>query len=440
MGAAGIAGAAPAPWQVTEADPSGALAGAPRAFSSASTLGDGSRAVLFGGMTADGDPFADTWTFDGTRWERVCGDPSAGPADACGPDARVLPGLADTRSGAVLYGGTPTFGDDASNRPTGDEWAFDASTREWVPVCGSGLLPACAPGPRGMHAMAGQGGRIVLFGGMTLVDPDAGTYGIADDTWVSGDAGRTWSRTCGGGSPACGPGPRVGASMAWDGARFILFGGYVGGLDDGSPVADTWTFDGARWTPVCGTGALPACGPAARPFAGISGPGTFRGDEPRALLIGGVDPWGDGAGFFLDAWLWDGSTWTGQPTLWDDAPVPAATDPVVVVAGGVECRIVATGPTFGGPLGAQRTFVFDDGLGPCPTGTSTPAVPGTPAVPAASPSATPGAVAPAATAVPADRLAYTGRSQGWEAVAGAAAVALGAALVLATRRRHPHPA
>lgn len=430
-GPAGVAGAAPTPWTVAEADPSGALADAPRVFFSVSTLGDGTSAVLFGGAEPDADSYADTWIFDGKAWQRVCGDPAIAPADACGPAARIGSGLADTPAGAVLYGGAAGF-ETMGSGSLADQWSFDATTRKWTAVCGTGALPACAPGARALVGMAGSGGQVVMFGGL-------GESGLLGDTWVSDDSGSTWTQTCSGAPPTpCGPEARVGAAIAWDGAHFVLFGGEISDMRGTTErMADTWIFDGKVWTPVCGTGALPACGPPGRPSAGFSGVGTPRADQPRALLAGGIDIFAeDATTIFKDAWLWDGQGWTGVTVPWDADPVsfgkdetpPPGPDPLVVMAGGIDCRVVVTGPTVGegggeGPLfDGQRTYLFGEDPTGCPT---TPAAPATPPV-----------AAPAA-AVPNAQLAFTGRTETRETVAGVAAVAIGAALVLASRRRRP---
>ncbi|MCC6338797.1 MAG: hypothetical protein IT197_02350 [Acidimicrobiia bacterium] len=423
LGTAGVAAAAPTPWEVAEVSPSGDLADSPRAFAAVSTLGAGDSTVLFGGLLPPtDDALGDTLIFDGEQWQRVCGDPDAVPADPCGPDARVAGGLADTPTGAVLYGGEENLG----NLGLTDQWSFDASTGEWTAVCGTGALPACAPGARGMHAMAGHGGRVVMFGGL-------GAAGPLGDTWVSSDSGATWTQVCGGPSqPACGPAARIGASMAWDGARFVLFGG---GAPDDPPTlfTDTWTFDGAKWTPVCGTGALPACGPGGRILPGFSGVGYGKADQPRALLAGGLEMWDDDDDMtlFRDAWLWDGAGWTAQAVPWDSAAVtfagedfpPPGPDPLVAVAGGVDCRVVVTGAVVedlpGGPgFGSQRTFLAGEDPAGCPT--------------------TPPPAAAPATAVPTAQLAYTGRSSTPVALAGLTALLAGAALAAASRQR-PRP-
>ncbi|MCL4292667.1 MAG: hypothetical protein KJ056_06510 [Acidimicrobiia bacterium] len=419
LGPAGVAAAAPTPWEVADVSPSGDLADNPRAFPTASTLGAGDSAVLFGGLLPESEyAFADTWVFDGEQWQRICGDPDADPADPCGPDGRMAGGLADTPAGAVLYGGQGSFEGSA----LADQWNFDASTGQWTAVCGTGALPACAPGSRTMHAMAGHGGRVVLFGGL------AGRSVLAD-TWVSSDSGATWTQVCGGPSqPACGPAVRMGASLTWDGARFVLFGGTAPG-DPATLLADTWTFDGATWTAECGTGALPACGPGGRALAGFSGVGYGKADQPRALLAGGADMTASGSTtLFKDAWLWDGTGWTTQAVPWDTAAVtfggdefpPPGPDPLVVVAGGVDCRVVLTGPDVadgpsGPDFGSQRTFLAGEDPSGCPT--------------------TPPPAAAPATAVPTAELAYTGRSSTPTALAGLTALLAGAALVAASRRR-----
>src|SRR5437763_10211951 len=92
---------------------------------------------------------------------------------------------------------------------------------------------------------------VVLFGGVTGKNNRVTTY--LNDTWLWD--GSTWAHA----HPATAPGPRTGASMAYDGARgkLVLFGGGNGVQRD-----DTWTWDGSTWTRQ-----HPATSPPARVYA-----------------------------------------------------------------------------------------------------------------------------------------------------------------------------
>lgn len=91
-----------------------------------------------------------------------------------------------------------------------------------------------------------------------------------------------------------GPAKRISHGMAYDLARqrVVLFGGDHGG----SPLADTWQWDGSLWTQVGDTG------PSARHSLAM----TCDAVRQRVILFGGAS----GANFFGDTWAWDGTEWT----------------------------------------------------------------------------------------------------------------------------------
>ena len=78
----------------------------------------------------------------------------------------------------------------------------------------------------------------------------------------------------------------------------VMFGGTA---SDGTPLGDTWTWDGTNWTQV-----FPAHSPSARfePSIAWSGGGSL-GD--RLVLFGGTASDGTPLG---DTWTWDGTDWT----------------------------------------------------------------------------------------------------------------------------------
>jgi hypothetical protein len=74
--------------------------------------------------------------------------------------------------------------------------------------------------------------RVVLFGGPTQAGDATGNR----DTWERN--GAIWARVA-----DTGPEPRVLPAMAYDGKRVILFGGIVGNETNGA----TWQWDGKHW-------------------------------------------------------------------------------------------------------------------------------------------------------------------------------------------------
>jgi hypothetical protein len=83
--------------------------------------------------------------------------------------------------------------------------------------------------------------------------------------------------------------------MAYDSARHnvVLFGG----LGSTGLLDDTWTWDGAVWTPHRGMTATPP----ARKSAAIA----YDEDSHLVLLFGGITAGGQAG----DSWSWDGSAW-----------------------------------------------------------------------------------------------------------------------------------
>src|SRR5207245_1446573 len=77
--------------------------------------------------------------------------------------------------------------------------------------------------------------------------------GNTAESWAFNGRGWSWGAWKG-------PSPRTGASMVYDAAskKVVLFGGYGQVSAFGSQyLADTWTFDGKRWTKLQGDGPPP---------------------------------------------------------------------------------------------------------------------------------------------------------------------------------------
>lgn len=271
-------------------------------------------------------------------------------------------------TGGVLYGGGS--GEDAVAEA--DTWAWDGTS--WTSVCGTEETPlACGPGPRAFHAMAPGPTGVVLYGGTrTAIDDDDGnalgdTYLFDGETWqqvcaecppgarqaasIASDGtrvvlfggfdrgapptndtwmfdGAQWVAVHTGGAAA--PPARFGAQFAWDGERFVLFGGgrvpQAGELDVPEALDDTWTFDGSTWEKVCGEDD--PCGPRPRFIAGFDFLDHADPNRRGALLVGGLllrpsetdtlDPGveDDLPEFLADIWFWDGIEWIALGSPW----------------------------------------------------------------------------------------------------------------------------
>jgi len=192
------------------------------------------KSVLFGGY--NGSNYSDeTWTWDGTSWNRVSKNP---------PPSRALaamwydPNLKKT----VIYGGVGRV--TTTDRVTrySDMWSFDGNG--WTQINPSGGTP----GPRyGTQIVVDpQTNHLLLFGGLfdtvTPAVPPATTptevQSYVNDMWEWD--GSTWTQL----HPATVPPARENGRMAYDPTRnnIVMFGGYAGAF-----MSDTWTYDGTNW-------------------------------------------------------------------------------------------------------------------------------------------------------------------------------------------------
>jgi hypothetical protein len=223
--------------------------------------------LLFGGFNSafsglGGQVFADTWRFDGARWQLQS------PLSA--PSARGLFQIAtDTaRQRVVLFGG------EGNNQWVGDTWEWDGAN--WAQVNSGG------PAPRSHGAMVYQAalGSCVLHGGTD----GSQTFG---DTWLWN--GTVWTQPP---TPVA-PAARTDHALAYDSRTGLvyLFGGALPG-----PVAtnDLWRWDGGQWTLLAANAP-----PAPRAFHDF----TFDPDRSRFVL--------HGSDTSNDTWEWDGANqWT----------------------------------------------------------------------------------------------------------------------------------
>ncbi|HEY1692345.1 MAG TPA: hypothetical protein VGG39_09290 [Polyangiaceae bacterium] len=238
--------------------------------------------TAFGGL-ANGAPLNDTWSWDGTQWQSQGGDQSTGP----GPAAREMPTFLTLAHYKFLFGGFDPTQSAASNQGYAlDTWTWDGAS--WTQIYFPDF-PDSYPSARADTAAASLNGTAVMFGGHGF--DENGNVVDLGDTWTwDGVIGDAWALAST--PPAASPPARSGASAATLGGAVILFGG----SSSGSPLGDTWSWDGTSWTQVS-TG-----GPPPRFHASMVGLGT------SILLFGGDS----GAGELGDTWLWDGTSWTQQ--------------------------------------------------------------------------------------------------------------------------------
>jgi PKD domain len=152
------------------------------------------------------------------------------------------------------------FGGEGADGVLGDTWTYRGGV--WSNVTPNPITVTNSPPARFGASMAydAADGYVVLFGGAT--GPYAGsTSPLLNDTWAFKGGG--WTELC----SACGPSPRVDASMAAVGPTggVDLFGGLGGASGQYKPLGDTWSFIGGAWTVLA-----PASSPSPRFDAGLS--------------------------------------------------------------------------------------------------------------------------------------------------------------------------
>lgn len=238
------------------------------------------RVLLFGG-SAGFSTSNETWAYDGSNWQQL--SPTASPNGHTGIDMVHDP----VRGVTLMYGGMSTsfFGG-----PSVDQtWEFDGTT--WTQV-----FPVTTPGGLGNYGMAYDlvRQRVVLFGGSSnSFFPIA-----AADTWEFD--GTNWALR----TPATNPGPLERPAMCFHQGlgRTVLFGGIdpqFGGNDT------TWLYDGTTWTAAAVTGARPSVRTGAKM--------AYDSVRGVCVLSGGVDPMNGSP--IVDTWQFDGASWTQVPTV-----------------------------------------------------------------------------------------------------------------------------
>jgi len=94
-----------------------------------------------------------------------------------------------------------------------------------------------------------------------------------------------------------GPQARSYAAMAFDSGddRVVMLGGFAG-----TPMNDTWEWDGQNWTQFADTG------PSARSDHAMA----YDANRKCVVMFGGIGMTGTTHTYFGDTWEWDGKEWT----------------------------------------------------------------------------------------------------------------------------------
>ena len=209
---------------------------------------------------------------------------------------------------------------------------FNGDTWEWDGTTWSEKAPATSPSPRSYTEMAYDRAsrRTVLFGGGS----DAGTN--LNDTWAWD--GTTWTEL----HPATSPAPRALMEMAYDPVNrgIVLFGGIGGVGPYGTPLYDTWLWQGSNWTE-----RHPTKHPATLPGEFAYDPGTKSDVMFGGSLYGTLDT------TVGETWEWKGTDWTQRAVVGPQARSsnPLAFDErrhVLVMFGGYHDRFTILGDTW----------------------------------------------------------------------------------------------
>ena len=266
LAAAVIHGAQPASAQTTWIQIEPAVSPSPRAEYGFAFDDTRSAAVLFGGSAnlTFAAVNAETWEWDGTAWTLA---PAGGPSARC-DQTMAFDTVLDR---IVIFGGF-------NGAFLGDTW--ERSGAIWS------LQAVPGPGARADAFMAFDQNRsvMVLFGGLAPGNVVRGDTWEYDGTWVQ--------------RPVGGPPARWIQRMAYDAARGVTV--MFGGATPGGLLGDTWEWDGNAWTQVM----IP--GPQARYGHAMA----YDADRERTVLFGGQNGFDFGQGVLGDTWEYDGTAWT----------------------------------------------------------------------------------------------------------------------------------
>ncbi len=200
-------------------------------------------------------------------------------------------------------------------------------TPNWI-----GLSPSSVPPGRTSASMAYDPatGDMVLFGGDEL---SGGSGTPLADTWTWD--GTTWTEQF----PSASPPALYGASLAYDQATgdLVLFGG----ISSNGDMAETWTWNGLTWTQL-----LPADSPPARYSASLA----YDQATGDLVLFGGLAD----RTLLADTWIWTGTNWVQQ----HPATKPAARYAASMSADPATGDLVLFGGYNGGQTALSDTWTW----------------------------------------------------------------------------------
>lgn len=306
---------------------------------------DRERVVLVGGLSRLGAPLNDTWLWDGTDWTEV--ETKGITPRITSLDLRDYQRIYDTtrkrvvilaavgakfstylfdgigwtlvatpsppfRSGSAfvwdetsragyLFGGTAPDGTDQS-----DMWRWDGDV--WTEV--TPKAPALSPTPRSLRATGKMvsdvaHGALVVFGGSS-----SPSNTLLEDTWVWNVQSATWTKA----DAPSHPTGRHRGLFAYDPDRqAVVLSGGTKSEDGSNALADTWLWDGSKWT-LQSVFAAPS---TRRDAVFVYDPISARG-----ILFGGRNGT-SGMQDLADTWSWNGSAWTAETSA---ANPPARSD------------------------------------------------------------------------------------------------------------------
>ena len=232
---------------------------------------------IYPGAQQLGD-LADTWLFDGVVWKQQNVEPNPGPRS----DPRLV---ADPQSGKVYLLGGSEAGQDKT-----DMWVFDGAT--WAPV--AARTPVCPANDLEMVRGSGDIAYVTIPLSEQQKVASSKFNAYLEDTWSL--QGQKWVQI----ETPAEPKRRSFSAMAFDRKRgsMVLFGGTSA---DSVAMEDTWELIDSQWQMV----------PLVKnPGARFDHRMAYLTGIGKVVLFGGFGPTDQGDRNFADTWAYDGMRWT----------------------------------------------------------------------------------------------------------------------------------
>lgn len=277
--------------------------------------------IVFGGG-GGGIGSDETWTWNGRAWTQR--------TSANSPSLRIGAAISDDPEHRVVV----LFGGGGVGKALGDTWLWDGTN--WKQV-----FPAHSPSPRAGAAVTYDPVHhvVLLFGGNGL-----------NDTWTWD--GVDWTlrisstSSVASGPRATAPSGRSYARLAFDVTRgnAVLYGG-----SGYSPLTDTWTWDGTKWTQR----NPPTTPPATYQFTPVPLQMVYDPASKVIVFVDEVDHNSACAAHTMETWTWDGTNWT-QVVSATSPPIRSGfglaydlKHSLTVLAGGWTCSFMDDTSTWG---------------------------------------------------------------------------------------------